>query len=261
VGALGHALDRRHREVALRNLELAIPEIPPDERRRLVRECFRHFGAALCDAVSSTRFDALEICRRFTLAGWENLDEAERQGRGIFILSAHIGFWEQAPAVLGLYRGPLRIVVRPADNPYLDRELSGLRERFGNGTIAKRNAARRMLETLRAGGRVGILIDQRVQAREGIEVPFFGHPALTSPILARMSLRTGAPAVPVSVYPEPRGRYRLVVRPAIHPPAGGIDDEPTVAALTRRYLEAAEEDIRAQPSMWLWMHRRWDRRG
>jgi KDO2-lipid IV(A) lauroyltransferase len=261
VGALACLLDRRHREVARRNMALALPEVGAAERERLVRECFRHFGAALCDAVSATRFDAVEICRHFTLEGWEHLEAAERLGRGLFMLTAHIGFWELAPHILGLYRGPISIVVRPADNPWLDRELSSMRARFGNTTFPKRGAARRMLEAVRRGGRVGILIDQRVQAKEGIEVPFFGHPALTSPILARMSLRTGAPVVPVTVYPEPGGRYRMVVRPAIHPPEGGRDEEPEVADLTARYLAIAEDDIRAHPSMWLWMHRRWDQRG
>ncbi len=263
MGSLGHLLDRRHREVALRNIELALPEIGPAERRRLVRECFRHFGAALCDAISSTRFDAVEICRHFTLEGWEHLEAAEARGKGIFVLSAHIGLWELVPPIIGLYRGPMSIVVRPADNPWLDRELLSLRGRFGNETMPKRGAARRMIETLRGGGRVGILIDQRVQEREGIQVPFFGHPARTSPILARLSLRTGAAVVPVAAFPEPKGRYRFVARPAILPPAPedtGKDDEETVAALTRRYLEAAEEDIRAHPAMWLWMHRRWDSR-
>ena len=91
----------------------------------------------------------------------------------------------------------------------------------------------------------------------GIAVPFFGRPALTSPVLARLSLRTGAPVVPISAYPEPGGRYRVVVRPPILPPEGQDGDE-AVAALTRRYLEVAEEDIRAHPEMWLWMHRRWE---
>lgn len=259
VGSFGHAIDGRHREIALRNMALALPEIPEPERRRLVRECFRHFGAALCDAISSTRFSATELCHLFTLEGWEHLDEAESRGRGTFILSAHLGFWELVPPMIGLTRGRMDIVMRPADNPWLDRELRGLRERFGNVTIAKRGAARRMLEALRGRGRVGILIDQRVQEREGIAVPFFGRPALTSPVLARLSLRTGAAVVPIAAYPEPGGRYRIVVGAPILPPEGAEGDE-AVAALTRRYLEAAEEDIRQHPSMWLWMHRRWDER-
>lgn len=259
LGSLAHVLDRRHREVARRNLAAALPEIGDAERRRLVRECFRHFGAALCDAISSTRFTPTELCHRMSLRGWENLEEAERRGKGIFILSAHLGFWELVPPLIGLTRGRMDIVVRPADNPWLDRELRGLRERFGNATIPKRGAARKMLEVLRAGGRVGILIDQRVQEKEGIHVPFFGRPARTSPVLARLSLRTGAAVVPIAAYPEPGGRYRIVVRPAILPPEDEEGDE-AVAALTRRYLEVAEEDIRAHPEMWLWMHRRWDER-
>jgi KDO2-lipid IV(A) lauroyltransferase len=260
LGSFAHALDRRHREVALRNMALALPEIGEAERRRLVKACFRHFGAALCDAISSTRFAPTELCHRMSLRGWENLEEAERRGRGIFILSAHLGLWELVPPIIGLTRGRMDTVVRPADNPWLDRELRALRERSGNADIPKRGAARRMLEVLRGGGRVGILIDQRVQEKEGIAVPFFGRPALTSTVLARLSLRTGAAVVPIAAYPEPEGRYRIVVRPAILPPEGEGDGEEAVAALTRRYLETAEEDIRAHPEMWLWMHRRWDER-
>jgi KDO2-lipid IV(A) lauroyltransferase len=259
LGGLAQAVDRRHREVAQRNMEIALPEIGEAERRRLVKACFRHFGAALCDAISSTRFEATELCHRMSLRGWENLEEAERRGKGIFILSAHLGLWELVPPMIGLTRGRMDIVVRPADNPCLDRELRALRERFGNAVIPKRGAARRMLEVLRGSGRVGILIDQRVQEHEGMPIPFFGRPALTSTVLARLSLRTGAAVVPIAAYPEPRGRYRLVVRPPILPPEE-TGDERAVEELTRRYLETAEEDIRAHPEMWLWMHRRWEGR-
>jgi len=259
IGALAHALDRRHREIALRNMALALPETDEAERRRRVGECFRHFGAALCDAISATRFSPTELCHLYTLEGWEHLDEAERLGKGLFLLTAHLGFWELSPPLIGLTRGPMSIVVRPADNPFLDRELRAMRERFGNTVIPKHGAARRMLEVMRDRGRLGILIDQRVQEREGIVVPFFGRPALTSPVLARLSLRSGTPVVPLTVYPEPGGRYRVVVREPILPPAGESGDE-AVLALTRRYLEIAEQDIREHPAMWLWMHRRWEER-
>ncbi len=259
VGALGHALDRRHREVALRNLELALPEIPPEERKRLAKECYRHFGAALCDTISSTRFDPVEMCRRFTLEGWENVDLADRTGKGFFVLSPHIGFWEMVAPLVGLYKGRFHIVVRPPDNPHLNKEVQALRTRFGNQVIPKRGAARRMLEVLREKGIIGILIDQRVQPQEGIEVPFFGRPALTSPVLARLSLRTGAPVLPVALYPEPQGRYRFVAHPPIFPMEGAKGDE-AVLDLTRRYLEVAEQDIRRHPEQWLWMHRRWEAR-
>ena len=262
LGRLVHALDRRRRAVAEANLGLAFPELPPAERRLLVAACFRHFGAALCDLVSSDRFDAVELCRRFSYQGWEHLDRAERGGRGVYLLGAHHGYWEISGRPIGLYRGVIHTVARPADNPYLDRELSRLRQRLGYAVIHKRGAARRMLQVVRAGGRVGILPDQRVQEREGILVPFFGHPAMTTPVLARLSRRDGAPVVPVFAYPAPGGCYRLLILPAILPDAAaGDDEEAAVAALTRRYLEVIEGEIREHPHMWLWMHRRWARPG
>lgn len=260
VGSLAYRLDRRHREVALRNLARALPEKGPEERRAIARACFRHFGSALFDTISSTRFDAREICDRFDLEGWERLDEVDARGKGLFVLSAHFGYWELVPPVVALYHGPLDIVFRPPDNPHLNGELRALRERFGNSVIPKKGAARRLIEVLRGKGRVGILIDQRVQPREGIWVPFFGEPALTSPIVARLSLRTGAAVLPVAALPLPGGRYKVTVREPIFPDglSEGREDEEAVFALTRRYLEAAEEDIRSHPEMWLWMHRRWE---
>jgi KDO2-lipid IV(A) lauroyltransferase len=255
LGALAYRLDRRHREVALRNLAAAFPQLDLAARRRLTRDCFRHFGVALTDLVSSSRFDPVELCQRFTYEGWEHLDAAAAAGKGVFLLTAHLGLWEIAALPVGLYKGPLTVVARPADNPLLERELHHLRERFGNRVIHKHGAARPMLQAIRGGGRVAILIDQRVQAREGIQVPFFGRPAWTTPILARMSLRTGAPVVAVYTFAAPGGRYHLVARPPIHPEGEG---EEAVAALTRRYLEQMEGEIRARPAAWLWMHRRWD---
>jgi KDO2-lipid IV(A) lauroyltransferase len=281
LGSLACRLDRRHREVAAANLALVFPTLPAKERRRLVAACFRHFGGALFDLISSERFDPVELCRRFSYDGWEHLDRAERLGRGVFLLGAHHGYWEISGRPICLYRGVLHTVARPADNPYLERELSRLRRGLGYAVLPKRGAARRMLQVVRAGGLVGILPDQRVQEREGILVPFFGHPALTTPVLARLSLRDGCPVVPVFAYPQPGGRYRMVIRPPILPDearasgadaagagqagrsddagAAGEDTGTAVAALTRRYLEAIEREIRDHPEMWLWMHRRWDR--
>lgn len=264
IGRLAHAVLGRHRRIAADNLALALPELGEGERRRTVRACFEHFGLALADAISAARFDLVELCRRLDLEGWEHLQEAEREiarrgaGTGAFILSAHLGLWEIAAYPPGIYGGPLHVVGRPVDNPRLDRELARARARFGNRLIPKRGAARPMLRVLSRGGRVGILIDQRARPEEGIWVPFFGRPSYTTPILARLALRTGAPVVAIFGYPLPGGRYRVVLREPIWPEAaGGLEGEEAVAELTRRYLEVCEREIREHPEMWLWMHERW----
>lgn len=256
LGDLAWTLSGRRRKVALGNLALAFPEMAPGERRRLARASFRHLGAAACDALSASRFDLSGLCRRLALEGWEHLQAVHGRPGGFFVLSAHLGCWEIAAHVAGAYFGPMHVVGRPLDNPWLDRRLEADRRRFGNVTLPKRGAARGILRALGEGAMVGILIDQRTRPGEGIPVPFFGRPCLTSPVLARIALRHGTPVVPIFGLPEPGGRYRFVARPAIEPHAEGEGDE-AVAALTRRYLEACEREIRRRPGEWMWMHERW----
>ena len=88
----------------------------------------------------------------------------------------------------------------------------------------------------------------------GVLVPFLGHPAWTSPVLAILSLLTRAPVVHLACVPVEGGRYRVSLRPPIEPEGEGPEAE---AALTRRYMEEVERDIRLRPELWLWMHRRW----
>ncbi|HRC84093.1 MAG TPA: lysophospholipid acyltransferase family protein [Thermoanaerobaculia bacterium] len=255
LGDLAWWLLSSRRKVALKNLAIAFPDAAPAERRRMALGSFRHLGAALCDTLSASRFDLVGLCRRVSFEGWEHLVEAQRRAGGMFVLSAHLGTWEIAAHVAGAWAGPLHVVGRPLDNPHLDRELEKVRQRFGNVMIAKRGAARGMLRALEKKALVGILIDQRVKPKEGIRVPFFGRESFTSPILARMAIRTGRPVVPIFCFPEPGGRYRFVARPAIEP-AGPEESEQAIAALTCRYLEATEAEIRRHPEQWMWMHDR-----
>jgi KDO2-lipid IV(A) lauroyltransferase len=96
-------------------------------------------------------------------------------------------------------------VGRAVDNPHVDRHVQSMRTRFGNPSLANRGAVREMFRVLQGNGRLGLLIDQRVRAEEALDLPFFGRPALTSPIVARLSLKTGAPILPVAGYHEPGG--------------------------------------------------------
>ncbi len=254
LGDLGRRLDRRHPRVARYNLEVVMPELSPDRRRQLIARCFKHFGSVLIDNISLGRFDPVGICERLSLEGWEHLDQAERRHRGTLIVTAHLGNWEIVGYALALYKGPTHVVARPTGNRLVERDLVRFRERFGNRTIYKRGAARRMLGAIKKLERVAYVIDQRVHPNEGIETPFFGQISFTSPLLAGLSLRTGAPVVPMFAYPEPPDRFRVVVHPPIWPDAAGDD---ATLEMTLRYLEVIERAIRERPEMWLWMHERW----
>jgi KDO2-lipid IV(A) lauroyltransferase len=267
AAALGGALAvayvrvaRSRRRVLIENLRAAFPEKAPEEIERLARDSMRSFGASFMDFLEISRLDEERIRSRVRVVGREHYDRARALRRGVLLMSAHIGGWELGAMLAGILGEPIVPVVRPLDNPLLERELVRLRTRFGNRLIAKRDAARDILRTLRSDGVVAILIDQNVIAREGVFVPFFGRLAATSPALALFQLKTGAPVVPVFVWPEEGGRYRVELEPAIGAEEfreDGAGRDEAVLRATRRYTEVTEAAIRRDPAAWLWMHNRW----
>jgi KDO2-lipid IV(A) lauroyltransferase len=131
-----------------------------------------------------------------------------------------------------------------------------MRRKTGVALIDKRGALRPVLEALRRGGLVGILLDQNAARREGVFVPFFGHAASTSRSLALLALRTGAPVLPIFIRREAPGRHRVVIEPALRRPTVN-DPEQAIVELTTRCTEAIECAIRTSPEQWLWSHNRW----
>ena len=254
------ALASRRRRVLVGNLRAAFPEKTPREIARLARDSVRSFGAAVMDFLAIARAEEAEIRGRVFVRGVEHYDSARALGRGVILMSAHLGGWELGPILGGILGRPVVPLVRPLDNPLLERELTRLRTRFGNRLITKRAAAKDVLKALRANEGVAILIDQNVLASEAVFVPFFGRLAATSPAVALFQRKTGAPVVPVFVWPEPGGRYRVELEPAI--PADEVFDgqlgrDEAVLHATARYTSVTEAAIRRDPAAWLWMHDRW----
>ena len=255
-GRIGYRIDRRHRRVALDNLKLAFPDSTERERRDLALEAFENFGRSLVSGLAYWRLSKVEFLDRLEMVDAHHILSAEARERGVIFLTAHLGNWEALPQLTAIRGRPMSFVVRPLDNPYIERDLNSVRERFGNHTIAKRKAALKMMRILRNKGRVGILIDQRVHPREGRPYPFFGHPAFTTLLPAQLSLRTGAPVVPVFALPKDGWRrFKIVITDPIYPPERA--DRSAADALTVCYLEVMERAIRKYPELWLWMHRRW----
>lgn len=254
VGSVAYLLLSPTRRTVMKNLELALPELGPSERRRVTLGCFRHFGGHFADLLSASRFTRDDIDRHFDIEGWEHLETAERRLGGYILTAGHYGSWELALYPMSLRIDQLQAVARPPNSPLVAADLKADRERFGAVMVEKRGAAFRLRNAYRKGARIAMSIDQHVRPSAGIQVPFLGHPAWTSPVLAMLSIITGAPVVHFTTVPIAGGRYRVRFRPPIEPAGKG---EEAQAALTRRYVEEIERDIRRQPELWLWMHRRW----
>lgn len=242
------------------NLKLAFPGLAGSERARIVRRLVRHMGWMAGEFSQFPKYTRESIERIVVLDGFENFAAAQRRGKGVLLLTGHTGAWELAPFAHALYGYPLHFLVRPLDNPRVEALVNHYRCLSGNTPIDKGQSARAILQILRDGGTVGILIDQNTSLEEGVFVDFFGVPAATTSGLARLALRTDAPLVPAFLYWDPDMRkYRLRFEPTIELVRTG-DDDADVRENTARFTRAVEDFARRHPDQWLWVHKRWKTR-
>ncbi len=260
AGLLAYAVDARHRGVALENLRACLPEAGDERvRRRIARRCFAHFGAVAADCLLLPYRRVSDADRLATWEGIEHLERAHLLGKGVFVISAHLGNWEMVALLQGWVGLPMAMVTRPLDNPLLERMLARGRRRSGNEIVHKRRAVRGILKALQDGWCVALLIDQDFPESDRVFVDFFGRPAATAPTLGLLALRTGAPIVPVLSTLMPDGRYRIRYLPRVEPPSTG-DRDADVLGIMSRCTTLLESEIRRHPEQWLWMHRRWKSR-
>jgi len=250
------ALPRRRR-VVLENLAQAFPDLSADERRRLARQSWQHIGMTIVELARVLARPLQATLDEMTMEGREHIQRAMTEHGRALMLTAHLGNWEYLSAAHHLVGYPLAIVVRPLDAPALQIMADTMRRKTGVEIIDKRGALRPVLEALRRGRMIGILLDQNASRREGTFVPFFGRAASTSRSIALLALRTRTPIVPIFIRREGPGRHRVVAEPHVPMPDPANDLEGAVVELTARCTAVIERVVRQTPEQWLWAHDRW----
>ncbi len=255
-----YLLHVRLRQVGMRNLAMALPETSLADRKRILRGVFTSLGRQLAELCQFPRYTPENVDEVVVYDGLENYERAYARGKGVLFLTAHFGGWELSAFAHSLHGHWLHIVMRPMDNPYLNRMIEHYRTMHGNKTVAKDDFVRGLLAAMKAGETVGILMDTNMTPPQGVFVDFFGIAACTASGLARIALRTDAAVVPgFTIWDKAVGKYRLRFDPALELIRTG-DLEKDIVANTQMFTKVIEKYVRQYPDQWLWVHRRWKTR-
>ena len=255
-----YVLHFRLRRVGMRNLELAFPEKSRRERARILRGVFTSFGRQVAEVCLFPKYTRANVSKVVVYDGFENFERALARGKGVLFLTAHLGGWELSAFAHSLQGYPLHVVMRPLDNPYLDRLTRQYRTMHGNSMVDKDDFVRGLLSAMKAGETVGILMDTNMTPPQGVFVDFFGIPACTASGLARIALRTDAAVVPgFTIWDPALRKYRLRFDPEVKLIRTGNDDADAMAN-TALFTKIIEDYVRRYPDQWLWVHRRWKTR-
>jgi KDO2-lipid IV(A) lauroyltransferase len=210
---------------------------------------------------------AVPLGPRVTWRGAELVDEAiagaEARGRGVVFLTAHLGAFEvtaQAYAERWGARCPVTALYRPARKAWLRDMVDAARARPGLVTApATLAGVRQMMRALRRGEFVGLLPDQVPPAGMGVWAPFFGRPAYTMTLAARLAEQSGSPVMLIRCERAPRGAgYVIHVSRMAEPlPSGGRDDEAHAVACAGAINRAMQALILECPGQYLWAYDRY----
>lgn len=256
VGNLLFLVDKRHRKVAVQNLANAYQnEKSLAQIEILVKKIFKDMGKLLFEVCWSWSLNKTKLFRHFRIEGFANMDNAYKKGKGVILLTGHVGNWELMSVIGAKIYYPINVIYRPLDFKPLDEFLKKIRSRFGAKLIGRRKAIRKILKSLNNGEVVSILLDQNVDWYEGVFVDFFGQRACTNTAMARLALKTEAPVVPVFLIRDKNG-FTAKFFPEI-PLAKTGDKIKDIEINTEKYNKALERIIRQHPEQWFWVHRRW----
>jgi KDO2-lipid IV(A) lauroyltransferase len=258
VAMLVMRVDAHHRNVVLGNLQIAFPDSSGSERSRLAREAFANWGRIAAELAQVDELLARprdESFREFE----RRLEQLQQRGRGVPVLSAHTANFELLARMAGREGREMVLLHRAMTNPLMNRFLCEERKRAHVGTLGRGVSVRAALRVLARGGVIVAPMDQNQSAGRGIFVDMFGRPASTSTFLARLSMLSGGPVLPVFAVWRNDDVVPLLGT-VIEPPATVGDRRRVVADLTSLYTQEIERAVRAHPGQWNWAHRRWKTR-
>lgn len=257
AGLVASFLPNRYREYTFYNLKYAFPGLNDRERNRLLRASLKEDGKGFAELA---RFWLADKSKTLALVqrtyGLEHLEQARAEGKGVILVSPHLGAWE----LLGLYvstLGELLTLYRPPRDANHEAVIIQYRARFGAAQIpAGARGVRQLVKALKRNAMVGILPDQQPLGGQGVFAPFFGMPALTMTLLPRLAQRTGAPVIFAWAKRLPESKGFTVHFTPPWQVAPELSMEEAAAALNVRVAEC----VRDVPEQYQWSYKRYSER-
>jgi KDO2-lipid IV(A) lauroyltransferase len=256
LGALGYRPFGIRRAVVERQVRAAFPEFDETEVNRVAMASYESLGRTAIETALLPARSREQVIGMFSrVEGWDIVERAMAQGKGILFVTGHLGNWELAGSFVAARGVPLEAVARRMQNPLFDRYLTETRSRIGMSVIHDADAVRRVPRAMREQHAVAFLVDQGAVGLASTWVPFFSRFAKTPRGPAVFALRLGAPVVFGAALRQPDGRYMIGFEEVRTEPTG--DREADVDRIVAAYTATLERWVRRAPGQYFWHHRRW----
>jgi Kdo2-lipid IVA lauroyltransferase/acyltransferase len=255
LGRLVFSVLRIRRRVTVGNIQRALG-LSAAESVRLARRVYENLGIGALEFMRVGKMTPQHAQAIMGQPGLSKLQQQlERSGRGLLVLSAHLGNWDMLACAAARCGLPVNVITRQIKTGWVNRFWMNRRRECGVNLLPAQGSAVKTVRALRDQEVVALVLDQHEPG--GVPTPFFGRPAATGAALARLALATGAPVVPAFLLRTDTDEgFQLQVGEALelsHTGRREID----IKANTQLFTQQIEAQVRLNPDQWLWLHRRW----
>lgn len=258
AAAIAFTLAGNARRCLEENLRQALPKARPEDVTRLARLNFQNHSKAYADLMQLPSLDVANAGHLLRLYGMEHLDAALARGRGVLVVSVHMGSYELVASIWARTMAPVYLFAEVLEpKPMYDWYRRTRAEKGIRVLPLNRHGLRQLIAALESNAMVVTAIDRDVLGT-GASLSFLGRPARIPTGPAALALRLGTPLLPVCVYRLPDDTYQAVGLPPIVANGTGNRDQ-DVLDLTAKLLRPLEDFIRQHPDQWHVPHRIWDR--
>ncbi|TRZ50556.1 hypothetical protein D4Q80_00085 [bacterium] len=258
---LGYRIAAKQRRTALENLSIAFGDKKTrEEIEQIAKDSFIFMAKGGMEMMYFLNKPAL-LKKRVQMAGQDNLDAALSQGKGVILVSAHLGNFPLMMLKLSLQGYKIAGIMRPMRDERAEKMFLGARTRFGIKTIysqPRRACVEETIRSLRGKEIVFIPIDQNFGSG-GVFVDFFGKKAATATGPVVLAQRTGAPILPCFILRQKDDTHKIIFEPPFNLVEGKTQGD-SVQINIQKLTDIIESYIRRYPAEWSWIHRRWKSR-
>ncbi len=244
-------------KLAYKNISKALPELNIEQKEKIIDDMWDNLGRIVGEFahIGACKIEDIETMLEISQESRENIRILKESGKGGIIFGAHSGNWEIGPKTFLKNGLKVSTVYRPLNNPYVEKMTANLR---GVSMIEKSTrGSRKIIEEIKKGGFIIILVDQKVS--EGEPVKFFNDDAITTTSIARIALKYNVPLIPArSIRLGKKFRFYVEVEKSLAFQKSD-DINLDILKLTRQVNIKLEEWIKQYPAQWFWVHNRWKR--
>jgi len=224
---------------------------------KTITDLWDNYGRYIGEFPFINVLDSAELDKRIKVIGLEKVEAFQKTNQPFMLFLGHQANWDFVIRKINDIYPKFGIAYRPANNPYVDKEI--LKERENDTSIAMiakgPSGAKSIIRAIKSGASIAMLIDQKMN--NGIEVPFFGFPAMTAPALARLSLQYKYPIVPLQIVRIGKSsNFELILHDPLEPLITK-DIEKDCYNIMLEVNRTLEQWIREKPEQWFWFHNRW----